>query len=397
MKRSVCIVVAVACAAVLAACGQVATPGSAKPSPAQSAMPRLSATASPEWFGMGPSVLAMLPGGVGWLSIEVGKKNWSKAWLYKTVDGGQTWQPIPVAGLSSVGYFRLFDAAHAVLLDEAGSAVFSTDDAGTNWSRYRLPAPADGTVPASFISTSEGWALISGDTGATTLYHTGDRGSTWEKVQVPASYVYPGSVFFRDSFNGWLGHQGQSAPELFETIDGGRTWKAVVLAAPPNYPGIVSFVGPVRANGGVLFTQVSVGEGSQAVGSPESTYIYSSTDNGAHWSDGVRVASGPTLNDGQPLIDVVSPTRWLVATTGELRVSVDGGLTWTTDAIDPVPGFLNNDLSFATAAEGYLLRGRSVNYGACLRSCFNLERTTDGGASWQFVNFPELPADLTTP
>src|SRR3989442_8242544 len=397
MKRHLAVAVAVGSVAalILAACGQPPLPGSAKATPRERASPAVSPSGSTAPLGMGRSQLAVLPGGAAWVSIEVGKKGWSKAWLYGTTDGGKTWTAITVAGLGSVGYLRIFDANRGVIVDEAGSAVYSTDDAGAHWWRYTLPVPADGTVPASFVNTLEGWALLSGNTGTSVLYHTADRGKTWDKVVVPSSYVYPGSVFFRDSRNGWLGHQGLSGPELFQTTDGGRTWRTVGLSAPPIYPGIVAFVGPVRAGGGVLFTQVSVAEGSQAVGSPGSMYVYSSADDGVHWTNGTRVWSGPTVDAGPPLIEVASPTLWFAAIGDRLRVTGDAGRTWTTHSMASVPGFMNDELVLATATEGYLLRARSSIW-TCLHECFRLERTTDSGASWESVDFPELASLLPT-
>lgn len=390
----VAIVVVGVVAVSLAGCGRpgTATAKANKPPAGETSTP--SATAEP--LAMSISELSVLPGGAAWVSIEVGKKGWSKAWLFATTDGAKTWKPIPVEGLRSADYVRFFDSAHGILVDEAGSAVYSTDDGGAHWSRQSLPVPADGTVPASFVSTSEGWALLTGDTGTSTLYHTADRGKTWNKVLVPSSYVYPGSVSFRDSLDGWLGHQGVAGPELFQTTDGGRTWRTVELAAPPNYPGIVAFTGPVSAVGGSLFTLVSVAEGSQAVGSPGSTYVYSSTDGGIHWTSGTRVFSGPTLKIGAPHIEVASPTLWFAAIGDQFQVSADAGRTWTTHSLQSVPAFVPDELVFATSTEGYLRWARSSDIWSCMRECFKLERTIDSGASWELVDFPELPTVVPT-
>lgn len=397
MKRHSHVAIAVVgvVAVTLAACGRPG-PATSKASLTASAGPTPSPSVTTEPLAISVSELSVLPGGTAWVSIEVGKKGWSRAWLYATTNGAKTWTRITVDDLRSVDYVRLFDSAHGVLVDEAGSAVYSTDDAGAHWSRYSLPVPADGTVPASFVSTSEGWVLLSGDTRTSTLFHTADRGKTWNKVSVPSTYVYPGSVSFRDSLDGWLGHQGVAGPELFQTTDGGRTWRTIELSAPPLYPGIVAFTGPVRDAGGSLFTLVSVAEGSQAVGSPASSYVYSSADGGVHWTNGMRVTSGPTVSNGIPHVEVVSPTLWFAAIGDSFHVTSDAGRTWTSGGLNSIPGFVHDELVFATASDGYLRWARTTDIQSCMHACFKLERTTNGGTSWELVTFPELPTVVPT-
>lgn len=351
---------------------------------------------SPDWFGVGQPQLVALPDGTAWSSLEVGKKGWSKAWLFSSVDEAQTWHPISVPGLESVGYFHLFDRSHAVLVDEAGSAVYSTDDAGSHWSRASLPIPADGTVPSSFVDTHEGWVLLAGDAPTTTLYHTRDAGKSWTKVAIPQAFVYPGSIFFRDALNGWLGHAA-SAPELFATRDGGQNWTPIDLALPPGYPGEVSFVSPVQVADQNLVVMVNVTEGGMGSGFPTSTYLYSSIDDGTHWDNGTRLTSAATLTTGIPAIAIESASHWAAAIGTTFRTTWDSGQTWASYDLEPSAGFVNAGLIFANSREGYLLRGRSSDYGACLQHCFLLRLTKDGGVTWLAATFPELPADLTTP
>ncbi|HEY9287647.1 MAG TPA: YCF48-related protein [Candidatus Dormibacteraeota bacterium] len=386
------VAVAITFAVVLTGCGPKAASvaGKTHPTPISSPSP------TAEWFGVGQPQLVALSDGNVWSSIEVGKKGWSKAWLFSSVDEAKTWHPISVPGLESVGYFHLFDRSHAVLVDESGSAVYSTDDAGTHWSRGSLPISADGTVPASFVDTHEGWVLLTGDAPTTTLYHTRDAGKSWTKVAIPQAFVYPGSIFFRDALHGWLGHAA-SAPELFATRDGGQTWTAVELSSPQAYPGVVSFVDPVQVSGSELLLMVNVTEGGMGSGFPTSTYVYSSVDDGIDWSHSVRLTTGVTVATGMAAIEVQSANHWAVAIGTTFRTTFDSGKTWTSYSLEPTPGFVNAGLVFADARDGYLLLGRSADYGACLQHCFLLQLTKDGGASWRTASFPEVPADLAPP
>ncbi len=361
-------------------------------SPAASLSPALNPppTPFPPWLGQ--THLFMLAGGTGGLGLEVGNKAWSRAWLYRTIDGGHSWERVALDGLRSIGYVRLFDTHHTVVVDEADGAVYTTDDGGAHWQRGVLPAHASGHLPAFFISPSEGWLLVRAEGGGSVPYHTSDGGKSWEKLGVPPSLDYPSYVSFRNAQTGWISQWGQSGPALLGTGDGGRTWAASQLPAPSNL-GIMSGFGAVVTFGNWALLPLEVTEGSQGVGSPESVYVYASGDLGQHWSGPLLAWSGKALLSGRPVLALGSPTVWAIAAGGSIRLSQDGGRSWAERLLDASGAYAAMDAVFPSPAEGYVLLRRSP-YSQCLRDCMTLRRTVDGGTTWEQVTLPELPADL---
>jgi photosystem II stability/assembly factor-like uncharacterized protein len=334
----------------------------------------------------------MLAGGTGGLGLEVGNKAWSRAWLYRTMDGGHSWERVALDGLRSIGYLRLFDTLHTVVVDEADGAVYTTDDGGPHWQRGVLPPHAPGHLPAFFISPLEGWLLARAEGEGSVPYHTSDGGKSWEKLSVPSSLDYPNSVSFHDAQTGWISQQGQSGSALFGTGDGGRTWAASQLPRPSK-TGIMLGLGPVVTFGNRALLPLVVTEGSQGVGSPESVYVYSSEDRGQHWSGPLAAWSGKAMLSGHPVLALASPTVWAIAAGGTIRLSQDGGRSWAERLLDPSGAYAAMDAVFPSPAEGYLLFRRSPN-SQCLRACMVLRRTVDGGARWEQVTLPELPTEL---
>lgn len=60
--------------------------------------------------------------------------------VLRTVDGGNTWTPLPVTGAESLDFrgIKAFDADHALIMssglaDQGKARIYSTADAGKSW------------------------------------------------------------------------------------------------------------------------------------------------------------------------------------------------------------------------------------------------------------------------
>jgi len=268
--------------------------------------------------------------------------------VYRTYDGGQTWQraPLPGQGLASqvtfAGVSQLFllnaHVGWAVVgpVAAAGSEaldILQTSDGGASW---RVLSVCDATTvnnPAalpfagdktglSFVNETTGW--VAGSTARNNFawfYVTHDGGATWrhQAIPLPAGAtqvsIFP-PVFFNNT-DGLLhalipGLEGQTS-EIYVTHDAGASWHAT--ASVP--AGIIDFVdarhGWIASNTFDVKYQYL-----------KST-VYSSSDGGEHWTPHSVKLSADMLQ-----IDFASPTRgWAIDSLHSLYQTTDGGQAWT--------------------------------------------------------------------
>jgi photosystem II stability/assembly factor-like uncharacterized protein len=179
--------------------------------------------------------------------------------IYKTYDGGTTWQLQFFNRDSSAFYdcFDFWDPGHGIAVSDAVAGhvvVIVTTDGGTTWtsvSPEALPAaaPGEGAFAASgtcLVTARPRYVWIgTGAGGAGRVYRSADAGATWNVVTLPLSRGSASSgvvsLAFRDSLNGSALGGDLSAADAFldnvaRTSDGGRAWAA---GGRPPFPGAV--------------------------------------------------------------------------------------------------------------------------------------------------------------
>lgn len=192
--------------------------------------------------------------------------------LYRSVDGGSSWQRLDLPGVSGgVRSAQFLDAAHGWLIawtcgadgdiafctatlyatEDAGvswqargshdsSAVFAfadlqtgiksvydglfrSDDGGRTWSRV---APAGQMARSIYFRTStQGWSVGSGYGGiGNMVMRTEDAGLTWSQAPVPplGAFTQLYDIRFADDRNGWI---AGSNGTVLRTSDGGASWR----------------------------------------------------------------------------------------------------------------------------------------------------------------------------
>lgn len=125
--------------------------------------------------------------------------------------------------------FFFLDAEHGwVVISEIGwepgkTRLYRTEDGGESWQElnHNLP-PAPGGGLIQFLTPSLGW-LMRGK-----LWRTEDGGTSWREISVPAT----GNCFFLDPLTGWIAGNGV----IWHTRDGGNTWKVQYDAAKKHGP-----------------------------------------------------------------------------------------------------------------------------------------------------------------
>lgn len=172
---------------------------------------------------------------VGW---AVGHGSPEHTFVFRTSDGGETWERVPLVDGSSHGEtfraVRFSDALHGWIAGDR--MLLRTTDGGESWephepadhglwARALLPVGPDGLL----VGSNDGWVRA-----------TADGGGTWHAVQLPGSGSEQVNAFAHAGGNTFFAVTGSPMLEpggLYRSDDGGRTW-AEVLRGKPTLHGI---------------------------------------------------------------------------------------------------------------------------------------------------------------
>ena len=153
----------------------------------------------------------------GWAALR--KDYVGPSYIYRSTDGGQTWQRSTNAPSTDALYdIAALDAQTAVAIS-AGSNGFGivrrTTDGGQTWTTPPLPASTRALYAVDFINATTGWAC--GNLG--TVLKTTDGGATWTRLPLSADNLY--DISFADANNGWA----LGGYYYYHTTNGGQTWQ----------------------------------------------------------------------------------------------------------------------------------------------------------------------------
>ena len=361
----------------------------------------------PDWTG-----LHFVSANVGWIAetkTNSGTTGPGPTFVYKTTDGGRTWQQqLTWDGPGPAQVRFSADGAQGLVVGQGGVPLFTTADGGAHWQRMALPPQATQVALQYFLDAREGWIisyLNEATPGIAGVFHTSDGGQTWTqtaRLDVNQDFSHgqaggslQGNLVFSDSSTGWLTPFASTStgitpvqPFMYVTHDGGQTW-AVQTFAPP--AGVVLnsstaiFRPPVFFNDLdgvelVLQQSVPVGGAAPTLGG---TYAYTTTDGGDHWSapQAVVVPAGNFAPD----FAMIDTRTWLIFGGAKVERTTDGGRHWEV-------------LGGALPANSFALQVdfQDVNHGWVAFIVFAAQprlaiyQTTDGGAHWTPVNQPAL-------
>jgi photosystem II stability/assembly factor-like uncharacterized protein len=169
--------------------------------------------------------------------------------LFRTNDGGQSWQNVTASIAGNFRPQRLFflNAQQGWLtgFDSQTLTVilYKTLDGGQNWSLVSavggLPTPY--TWDLSFADPLRGM-LTSNDSGGG-FYGTTDGGVSWTWITTPPSLARLHNVNLRASGAGWaVGPRGS----IYRTADYGQTWLSRASLPPVNYYAALAFPDPAH-------------------------------------------------------------------------------------------------------------------------------------------------------
>lgn len=285
-------------------------------------------------------------------------------------DGGQTWEEIPTAGVTSAAEAEGYELFYGEPGLE-GTCLSAALDPRYPDSYYAVFSAAQtefGAPPVFYMGffsndNGESWQLVEPHAGATIE----EFGGFWNlgEQAVQAQFFEGGA---------WSQEPGEVL--IVETSDGGSSWEPGELSCPA--AGACLRWGPAPSS-------------VPGMGSPLPQSIFYSPDRGATWS-----VIGPPVEMRAPApnqLVMVSDTQVLIVSGGislsgeaaAVRVSRDGGASWQAVTI---PGLSPDNGDYFPGLQ-YLVNGTFISQGAEDSSWYWLDPEQ---ALWCPVNTDRLPA-----
>src|SRR5581483_6011625 len=269
--------------------------------------------------------------------------------VWKSTDGAMTWNPVfdsePVGAIGSIAVAQSDPNVVYVGTGEAcirgnishGDGIYKSVDGGKTWDKVLYKDENTGGIDIAFDPHNSHilfaalweahrtpWTLSSGGPGSG-LYRSNDGGATWKQLTEHGLPKGPyGRIGVAVSSNSDRVYALIEAAEggLYRSDDGGENWQ---------------LINPDRSNWQRAWYYMHVFADPQ---SPDTVYIanvefYKSTD-GGHSFNKVHVPHGD--NHGM-WIDPKNTNRMIVSNDGGVTVSLDGGKTWSRENNQPTAQF----------------------------------------------------------
>jgi photosystem II stability/assembly factor-like uncharacterized protein len=260
--------------------------------------------------------------------------------VFRTTDGGRSWQKIPTAYSTDRVGLQFVDARNGWLAStgfgngetrpaEPAGAFLHTTDGGLHWTGDVDSRVNGGAV--RFVTAADGWAL---NFANDVPYRSNDGSASWTSVAVPLPIGFDDVRFALPTFSTpsdgvlpatLLRQQQRIAFTFYVTRDRGHSWAPTrVFSTPPS-----RVIAVVNAKVWMV-----------ASGGPTTTNLIDTTsDAGQTWAEIPAVGLPPLaeLDFATPLVGWAQPYPDECVGIGQtcsyrehLLVTVDGGKRWTT-------------------------------------------------------------------
>jgi photosystem II stability/assembly factor-like uncharacterized protein len=343
---------------------------------------------APVWTGA-TGVQPFLTSGAGVWVAELRASG--RTTIYRSAGAGQTWTPrLDYAG-GLPSQLLIGAAGEGVLVagqrDPAAAelVLFRTSDGGASWQRVPPPIIAQEWGVPYFADAGRGWVLASLGPASAEILSTADGGRTWaESSPFNDRANFPGlssarlRILWTSDGRGFvlppLG-AGAARAHVVLTEDGGATWRASFPAVPPGQDvtaGNAMLDAGLRPDGsGALFLQpVDVQRGGASA-----LFAYGTGDAGRSWRGPVRIDGAMSGGPPRALFALDDQRWWSSSGSGaDLLVTADGGRTVHRHARALPAGYVFRSIGFSTAAEGWAVATAQERTAVFL--------SHDGGATW---------------
>jgi photosystem II stability/assembly factor-like uncharacterized protein len=285
--------------------------------------------------------------------------------VWVSSNAGTTWSHPPTRFGGVGGCTVLLAWSPSGLFALARGKLYSSSDGGLVWSLVGTPPDGDaardllviGTTPATiYVGTEYGTVRRSNDGGATWINRSAGLPTSSEDLPFPDVRRLAVDPTDDDTLYAEVNSVG-----LFRTSDGGGVWEAV-----PSPPGAVA----------PLFEPVTLATTPTTLIASSGFTLFRSQDGGASWTPATRSPGG--LGSGSVtgfLADPSNPNALYMSAFGVYR-SLDAGATFSYSGNGLDKAIVHSIVPVSGSPGSYLVATEGIG----------VQRTDDGGESWQVAN-----------
>jgi len=231
--------------------------------------------------------------------------------------------------------------------------LFFAITANAQWVKMELPVTNSPNTAVYFVNENNGYAAGYGTPYHLNISKTTDGGATWTILQLPNFPLYQSaskitSIYFSTVNNGIVSTDNQNLS--YKTTNGGLNWS--IMNCGSTYPGKIYFK---NSQSGFYYSDVS--------STNNLTYTY---DGGQIWFPVISVGQVKSIH----FPTSTSSTGYLLSSQGVYKTT-DHGFTFSMQS--STNGLPYNSIYFITQLMGF-------------RTGTQIEKTIDGGITWQVVN-----------
>jgi photosystem II stability/assembly factor-like uncharacterized protein len=326
---------------------------------------RVTTNGGMNWAGVNPPTTSSLYSiAVSGSDVYVSGYTSSTQDLFKTTDNGATWTSVSFAGAASITGFNTYSmdksGSNFMLVGTYGEIIRSTNT-GANWSNLMYRRSLANLT--DLYANSSGRVIAVGvDNGIPdVITYSTDRGTTWNNANYIAT-DYINTISMLNANTGFIsGRWGRFA----KTTDGGVTWDTSKTANPALVPYFCNGVDFVNETTGWIVGGVA--------GIGGNTKIWKTTNGGVNWVEQVSAYSGPV---GVKISMVDANTGYMSHGAG-FQKTTNGGDNWILTTPPSTISTSYNPVKVLNANTVFTSSSNSQVY------C-----TTNGGTSWDSLNFP---------
>ena len=264
---------------------------------------------------------------------------------------------------------------YSILVGTTGAGLFQSPDGGDNWSRIRDPFPGESQIRALASDPQNPNVVYAGSNNG--IYRSEDAGNSWVKLDSPMEGLNIWSIAVDPTDSNTL-FAGTSPPFVFRSKDGGKNWQKLSASMAQECA-----IGSPRVTA-MLVDPLDPGTVLAGV---EIDGVYRSRDGGDTWS---QLDAGITNPDIHGMAFSLGEQKTLlVSTPREIFASQDDGETFHSLAVTtsfPMPycrwiAVKSDNPQVLFAANG----------DAAIGNTGTIQRSTDGGGSWETRPLPVEP------